>query len=162
MTDRTRRQLLRAAVEVGAATATAALGGCLSTPGIGGGTESEHTAPGNLTAWDHTPDCKTSEERDAMDEHYDSTIAVDHTTTSLDGAYAPIRYAALSDAERDLLDAVTTDGGYSTCDPGDAFDRFVGRVRDHLERQRDTMAYLDRGGVYYALRVEVEDQGISY
>ncbi|WP_227134122.1 hypothetical protein [Halorubellus salinus] len=162
MPDRTRRRLLQTAVGVAAATATAALGGCLSTPAGGGGTESEHTAPGNLTAWDHTPDCETSAERDAMDEHYDSTIAVDHTTTSLDGGYAPIRFADLRDDERDLLDAVTTDGGHSTCDPSNAFDRFVGRVREHLDRQDDTMAYLDRGGVYYGLRVEVTDQGISY
>jgi hypothetical protein len=162
VTDLPRRRLLGTAIAVGAATATAALGGCLSARGIGGGTESEHTAPGNLTAWDHTPDCKTSEERDGMDEHYDSTIAVAHTTTSLDGGYAPIRFAALSDPERDLLDVVTTDGGYSTCDPSAAFERFVGRVREHLQRQSDTMAYLDRGGVSYGLRVEVEDQGISY
>lgn len=162
MPDRTRRRVLQTTASVAVATATTALGGCLSTRGIGGGTESEHTAPGNLTAWDHTPDCVTSEERDGMDEHYDSTIAVDHTTTSLDGAYAPIRYAALSDAERDLLDVVTTDGGYSTCDQSDAFARFVGRVRDHLQRQEDTMAYLERGSVYYGLRVEVTDQGISY
>ncbi|MFC6952529.1 hypothetical protein [Halorubellus litoreus] len=161
MTDVPRRRLLQTAA-AGVAAATAALGGCLSTRGIGGGTESEHTAPGNLTAWDHTPDCVTSEERDGMDEHYDSTIAVDHTTTSLDGGYAPVRFVALSDAERDLLDVVTTDGGYSTCDPSAAFDRFVVRVREHLQRQSDTMAYLERGSAYYGLRVEVTDQGVSY
>lgn len=97
-----------------------------------------------------------------MDEHYDSTIAVDHVTRSLDGAYAPIRFATLTGRERDLLDTVTTDGGYSTCDGGDAFDRFVERVHEHLQRQDDTMAYLERDGVYYGLRVEVKDEGISY
>ncbi|NHN43466.1 hypothetical protein G9C85_17755 [Halorubellus sp. JP-L1] len=159
MPDCFRRDLLGTTASVAAAAAS--LAGCLSTSGIGG-TESQHTAPGNLTAWDHTPDCKTSEERDAMDEHYDSTIAVDHTTTSLDGGYEPIRYASLTGAEQALLDTVTTDGGYSTCDEGDAFERFVVRVREHLQRQDDTMAYLERGSVYYALRVEVKDVGVSY
>ena len=158
--DVSRRDILRVA-GLGTASAAAASAGCLSAPGSGG-TGSEHAPPGNPTAWDETPDCVTSEERDGMDEHYDSTIAVARTRSDLAAGYAPIRYALLSDPERELIDAVTTDGGHSTCDESDAFEAFVGRVRDHLQRQQDAMAYLERDGVYYGLRVEVEDQGVSY
>lgn len=162
MPNVSRRRFLRARAGAAATTGSVALTGCLSTLGGDRGVEREHTVPGNLTAWDRTPDCVTVEERDGMDEHYDSTIAVAHTTSDVDGGYAPIRFETLSDAERELLDAVTTDGGHSTCDLSDAFERFVVRVREHLQRQEDTMVYLERDGVYYGLRVEVTDQGVSY
>lgn len=161
MSSPSRRSVLLATTSA-TTLASTGLAGCLSTAGVGRDAKGEHTPGPNVTSWDETPDCVTVEERDEMDEHYDSTIQVDHTTSTLDGGYAPIHFGDLSDAERDLLDVVTTEGGYSTCDIDDVFGRFLERVREHLQRQSDTMAYLERDGVYYGLRVEITDQGISY
>jgi hypothetical protein len=116
------------------------------------------TGPSSLTDWERSTDCDG--EHDSM---HDSVIRVEEVTTSLGDEYAPIRFPDLSSEEKPILRTATEAGGYGTCDPDDAFHRFVDRVGEHTERQSENMRiYLERDGTYYRLYVEVSDQVYAY
>lgn len=115
-------------------------------------------ATSSLTDWERSTDCEG--EHDRM---HDSVVEVERVATSVDDDYAPIAFSSCTPGERDILRTVTEDGGYGTCDPSDAFHRFVERVIDHTERQtEDRHVYLEREGTYYGLYVEVSDQVYAY
>lgn len=177
MPEPSRRHLLRStAASLATATAAGALAGCLSDqPGnstrsttssrttTSAGKPTDTTdGQSDLLSWEESPDCITSGERDDMDSMYDSVISVQSVVDDIDDAYAPIRFADLTTAEQDVLRTVTTEGGYATCETGDAFDRFLDRVREHLERQDDRTVFLEREATYYGLYVEDLDQVYSY
>ena len=126
--------------------------------------ETETTGGHPLTNWERSTDCVTTEERDDMDAMYDSVIKVAGVAEELPDGYAPIHFSKLPAAEKKILRAVTTEGGYGTCDPSEAFHRFVERVANRGERQdADRMhVYLERDGTYYRLYVEVTDQVFAY
>lgn len=119
----------------------------------------EETSGHPLTNWERSTDCEG--EHDGM---YDSVVKVARVAEELPKIYDPIEFSKLSSAEKDILRKVTDVGGYGTCDTSDAFDSFVDRVTDHRERQEaDEMhVYLERGGTYYGLYVEVLDQVFAY
>lgn len=159
MVDSNRRRLLR----VGSALAVGTLAGCLG--GGGSATESpspsppKRTADGTethpLTDWERSTDC---------DSMHDSVVSVKRVRESLGRDYDPIRFADLTDGEKRILRAVTTEGGYGTCEAGESFHRFVERVGDHGSRQAadDMRVYLERDGTYYGLYVENLDQVYAY
>lgn len=157
----TRRDLLGS----GAALALGGLAGC---SGVVGRPATETATPRGdesgdgetaLTDWERSTDCEG--EHDGM---YDSVIRVERVAASVDAEYAPIAFDDLTMGEREILRAVTEDGGYGTCDPSEAFDRFVDRVVDHGERQRadGNRIYLECDDTYYGLYVEVSDQVYAY
>jgi|GEM_PF-1009918 hypothetical protein len=172
MPEPSRRGLLRdAAASLATATAAGVLAGCVSD-GPGNGTRtttSSTTKPtdddpdgSDLTDWDESPDCITSGERDDQDAMYDSVISVQSVNERIADTYAPIQYADLTAPEREVIDAVTTDGGYATCETGEGFDRFLDRVREHGEKQDLRTIFLERDDTYYGLYVEDLDQVYSY
>lgn len=149
------RRTILGAVGVG----LASLAGCTAGREHPGAESPKGTGepPGNassLVDWERSTDCEG--EYDGM---HDSVIAVTRVATTLEEGYAPIRFSDLPSGERDVLRTVTEEGGYASCDPPDAFHRFVDRVVDHTERRTDSDGvYLEREGTYYGLYVEVLDQ----
>ena len=144
--------------------AFASLAGCAAIgrqPSTASPKNTDETTPkatSSLTDWKRSTDCEG--EHDSM---HDSVIRVEEVATTLGDDYAPIDFSTLSSGEKPILRTVTEEGGYGTCDPADAFHRFVDRVTDHTERQReDRRVYLERGGTYYRLYVEVLDQVYAY
>ncbi|WP_227355087.1 hypothetical protein [Haladaptatus salinisoli] len=145
------------------------VGGCLgrSTPASAPETTKrerpgEREKTGNnepsLTDWERSTDC--GETHDSM---HDSVIRVERVRSEIGDGYAPIRFSTLSSAEKAILRTVVEEGGYGTCDPSDAFHRFVERVGNRAERQaEDRHAYLERDGTYYGLYVELSDQVFVY
>lgn len=140
--------------------AVGALAGC-SVITRGAGTESPDTAPddsSSLTEWERSTDCEQE-----PSQMHDSVIKVARVTSDLDSEYIPIHFANLSTEEQAILRTVTEDGGYGTCDPSDAFHRFVDRVFDRTQRQTDNSeVYLERDGTFYGLYVEVSDEVYAY
>ena len=154
-----RRRLLRS-LAAGALGSTA---GCLSDGGSPAAGSSTDTPVGtNLTGWERSTDCITTEKRDDMDEMYDSVISVEQVGRSRPARFAHVEFADLTTAERDILRTVTDDGGYATCDTSTAFGRFVNRVQKRQQQAETTMVYLERNGTYYGLYVEVTDQVFSW
>lgn len=93
---------------------------------------------------------------------HDSVVKVTRVTSTIDPDYIPIHFADLPSAERAILRPVTETGGYGTCDPSDAFHRFVDRVFDRTQRQPENSVYLERDGTFYGLYVEVSDEVYAY
>lgn len=134
------------------------LAGCINT-----GEQSETASSGGrdgttkattLTEWKRATDC---------DGMHDSVIEVEQVESSLGEGFAPIRFDDLSAGERRILRTVTEQGGYGTCDAGDSFDQFLGRVVDHVDLQDGEMqAYLERQDTYYGLYVEDLDEVYSF
>lgn len=107
----------------------------------------------SLTDWERSTDC---------DDLYEGLITVERVTTSLGDEYAPIRFAELSSEEKEVLRAVTEDGGYATCDTSRAFDLFEDRVSEHAYNEQDPdCVYLERECIYYGLYVQKLDEMIS-
>lgn len=105
-----------------------------------------------LTDWTATADC---------DPMHEDIIKVEWVRDDLADDYAPIRFADLSPGERDILEIVVTDGGYSTCEHSAAFRRFVERVMAHRKKQSQFMVHLYYRGTYYGLYVQQGDQVFS-
>jgi hypothetical protein len=111
-----------------------------------------------LTDWERSTDC--GKKHGSM---HDSVVTVAAVRASVGDGYAPIRFSDLSTAEKDILRPVTEEGGYGTYEAGDAFGRFVQRMRDHQEKQDERRhVFLERDGTYYRLYVEVSDQVYVY
>lgn len=157
-----RRRVLRA----GCLVAAGVLTGCASTPVESGTTSPTGTDTGpsgsptrttdddaSLTDWERSTDCEG--EYDGM---HDSVIEVERVTDSLGDEYAPIHFSDLSADEQSIIRTVTEEGGYSTCNASEAFDKFVERVIDHRRQQNKDAVYLEREDTYYQLYVEKLDQ----
>jgi hypothetical protein len=135
--------------------------GCLGGNSSGGGersaTETETTLE-DLPEWTRSTDC---------DGMADSVVKVKWMVSELDGEYAPIQFAELSAEEQSLTRKIVENGGVGVCERSDAFERFVDRVKEAIDAQREhgseySMAYLAYEGRYYGLYVKVTDMVISY
>lgn len=162
----TRRRLL----EIAGVATVGSLAGCSALtgrPDADPGTQTDADSPENtgestgtpsLTDWERSTDCEGEHDR-----LHDSVISVARVTTDLEDAYVPIQFDDLPPDEKAILRTVTEDGGYATCDPAEAFHRFLDRVLEHLDRQSDTTRiYLERAGTYYGLYVERSDEVFTY
>lgn len=153
-----RRRLLAGA----AGLATVLGAGCPETLPVGDGTPTPDY-PGTVP-WTGTPPAWT---RDASCSGMaDSVVRVETAVDSLGDAYAPVRFADLTAGEQEIAWTVLRDGGYATCDPSAAFDRFAARVGDHYAAQNDGVdgpgtVYLAYRGRFYGLYVETEDVIVS-
>ena len=108
----------------------------------------------SLTDWERSTDC---------DDMRDSVIQVKRIRSSLGDGYSPISYSDVSSEEKKILRKVTEEGGYGTCEPSEAFDRFVTRVSDHVDQQDgDLNVYIVYNGSYYGIYVEKLDEVYAY
>jgi len=108
----------------------------------------------SLTDWERSTDC---------DDMHDSVIKIKRVRSSLGGEYSPISYPDVSPEEKKILRKVTEKGGYGTCEPSEAFDRFVTRVSDHVDQQDgDLNVYIVYNGSYYGIYVEKLDEVYAY
>lgn len=156
MADDSRRRLLQAAgwASIGL------LSGCTSLQAPSGPespqspTDTTGTTD-SLTDWERSTDC---------DSMHDSVIKVERVRTTIPDNHSPIQFVDLSAGEQSILQTVTEEGGYGTCDTADDFEHFLDRVQDHLDRQNqgDMQVYLERNGTYYQLYVEDLDRVYAY
>ena len=137
----------------GPATDDTTTGGPTTDDPTTGGSETTGPDDGRLTDWTRSTDC---------DGMQDSVVKVEWTTSSVDEAYAPIHFSALTEGEQAILETVVEEGGYGTCEVTDAFRQFVERVSDHRGRQEsDEIVYLEYDGEFYGLYVEQQDMVFS-
>lgn len=151
MTDRTRRHLLSTA----GAFALAAMAGCASRVDPSPTETPDRTEPRSdaLTDWERSSDCGPM---------HDTVISVEETGDDSVADVTPITFADLSSEERSILGTVTEEGGYATCDPGDALHRFLDRVTAAIDEHDSRRVALERDGTYYGLYVEFGDEVYSY
>lgn len=154
-----RRALLRAAAVAGCG-----VSGCLGSTFHADSGSPAATASSTPTATPAHPDALTTWERSTdCDAMHDSAIAVNAVAADVPDGRSPVRFADLTAGERGILRAVTTEGGYATCEVSESFQRFLERVRETVEAQDGAMrVWIARGDRYYRLYVEKQDQVFAY
>lgn len=146
-------------LQTGGAVVVTALTGCTAATDQPGTTSSPRTTEPTGDApsppeWTQTTDCGGE-----YDGRHESVVRVEQITASLDSGATSIQFSALSAGEQSILQSVTEDGGYATCDTSDAFDQFVDRIQQHRNDQSgNDNVYLEQEGTYYRLYVKALDQ----
>lgn len=107
--------------------------------------------------WTRTTNCENT-----PSDMFDSVIRVQRTTTTIGDGYAPIVFSELPPGEKAIARRVIERGGVAACEPSADFEALIERISNQQQQQESMTMYLKRGETYYALYVEVLDQGLSY